>query len=89
MTDKPRFTITLDESTLDAVEKYKYEKNISTRSKAVSQLIHIALNERKSESKQPEMQPDDIIILEGFRASNDTRRMDMLCLALQSLKEGK
>lgn len=42
-TDKPRFTITLDPSTLDRVLEYKDENGISTQSKAIQKLIEIGI----------------------------------------------
>ena len=45
MTDKPRFSITLDETLFDRLERYRYECRFSTRSKAAVHLIEVALNE--------------------------------------------
>lgn len=43
-TTKPRFSITLEEETMDAVEFYRYKNRIVTRSEAAVRLIEIALD---------------------------------------------
>lgn len=44
-TDKPRFSITVDEDTLDRVDAYRGENGISTQSKAIVQLVKKGLEE--------------------------------------------
>lgn len=44
-TDKPRFSITVDEDTLDRVDAYRDENGISTQSKAIVQLVRKGLEE--------------------------------------------
>ena len=44
-TDKPRFSITVDEDTLDRVDTYRDENGISTQSKAIVQLVKKGLEE--------------------------------------------
>lgn len=42
-TDKPRFSISMDEETLKEVEDYRYKNRISTQSKAIVSLVKIGL----------------------------------------------
>ena len=44
-TEKPRFSVTIDEETLDRVDEYKYKNKISTQSKAIVKLVQMGLNE--------------------------------------------
>jgi SOS-response transcriptional repressor LexA len=56
-TDKPRFTITLDEDTFAEVMAYKAKNKLSTQSKAVQRLVALGL-----ESLSGEEQKEDPII---------------------------
>ena len=58
-TEKPRFSVTIDEETLDQVDEYKYKNKISTQSKAIVQLVRMGLQEMGIESgkKQPRCIP--------------------------------
>ena len=67
MTDKPRFSITLDEPLFDRLERYRYEYRFSTRSKAAVHLIDIALNEL---SNSDSLTDDEKMILEGYQAAD-------------------
>lgn len=44
-TDKPRFTITLEEETLNGVLSYKKKNKLATQSKAIQQLVEIGLED--------------------------------------------
>lgn len=44
-TDKPRFTITLEEETLNGVLSYKKKNKLATQSKAIQQLIELGLED--------------------------------------------
>ena len=44
-TEKPRFSVTFSEETFCKIKKYKKENRISTQSKAVAQLVSIAIHE--------------------------------------------
>lgn len=44
-TEKPRFSVTFSEDTFDKIQKYKEENGISTQSKAVAQLVSLAIHE--------------------------------------------
>ena len=44
-TDKPRFSVTFTDESFQKIQEYKEENNLSTQSKAVAQLVEIAINE--------------------------------------------
>lgn len=44
-TDKPRFSVTFTDDAFIKIQQYKKEQNISTQSKAVAQLVELALKE--------------------------------------------
>lgn len=44
-TEKPRFSVTFTDESFQKIQEYKDENNISTQSKAVAQLVEIAINE--------------------------------------------
>ena len=67
MTDKPRFSITLDEPLFARLERYRYECRFSTRSKAAVHLIEVALNEL---SHSETLTADEKIILEGYKVAD-------------------
>lgn len=66
-TDKPRFTITLDEDTLEQVIDYKDQNKLSTQSKAIQKLIKMGI-ERTNEKKTPGgILPPEIIPVPNMR----------------------
>ena len=86
MTQKPRFSITLDEPLFDRLERYRYEHRFSTRSKAAVHLIEVALNEI---SNNTELSGDELRILEGYKAADLGVRHIMEQAAKVSLLEKK
>lgn len=44
-TEKPRFTITMDENLLDQIDDYKFTNRIKSQSKAIVELVQRGLNE--------------------------------------------
>ena len=71
-TDKPRFTITLSDALYDDVTRYKETRNISTQSKAIQNLVAVAIKalaEEAEADKGPEPQTsDETAIVQGYRA---------------------
>lgn len=49
-TDKPRFSVTFTDDSFEKIRKYQKENNISTQSKAVAQLVELAISELTSET---------------------------------------
>lgn len=43
-TEKPRFSVSFSEDSFEKIKKYQEEHNITTQSKAVSQLVELAIN---------------------------------------------
>ena len=73
-TEKPRFSITLDEDLLGRVEDYRHENKISTRSKAVVQLVEKGINELlKAEAAEIKKAPSirDEALLNYFGQLNE------------------
>jgi metal-responsive CopG/Arc/MetJ family transcriptional regulator len=48
---KPTITITIDEETLKKIEDFQFENRITSRSKALSELIKLGLLELKKEEE--------------------------------------
>ncbi len=48
-TDKPRFSVTFTDDSFKKIREFQKENNISTQSKAVAQLVEIAISEIESE----------------------------------------
>ncbi len=51
-TDKPRFSISMDEKTYEKVIAYKEEKGIATQSKAVIKIMEMGLRDLEREAAQ-------------------------------------
>lgn len=85
MTEKPRFSITLDENLFDRLEKYRYEKKFSTRSKAAVHLIEIALDSLDGEPKN-ELPKDEKLVLDGYRKATYPVRRIILNAAEDAVK---
>ena len=53
-TDKPRFTVTIDEELLERLENYRFEKRCPNRTQAFLELLRRGLDEydRMKKSKQ-------------------------------------
>lgn len=53
-TDKPRFSITVDEEMLKQIEDYRFEKRFPNRNQATIELIRLGLEKLKSEENKSE-----------------------------------
>ncbi len=51
-TQKPQFTIVVDEASLKEIEDYRFEKRFPNRSKAINDLIKKGLEAVKQEEEQ-------------------------------------
>lgn len=65
-TDKPRFSVTFTDDSFKKIREYQKDNNISTQSKAVAQLVEIAINELESEidSVEQEAENEELSLLE-------------------------
>lgn len=86
MTDKPRFSITLDEPLFDRLERYRYEHRFSTRSKAAVHLIEVALNAIPENST---LTANEQTVLDGYRVADLSVRHIMEQSAKVALLEKK
>lgn len=51
-TTRPRFTLSLSNETLEAVENFRFEHRFSTRNQAIEELIRLGLEMIKQEEAQ-------------------------------------
>ena len=58
-TDKPRFSLTLDEGTMNSVLAYQKKYGLSTKSRAIQALVRSALEDYKEISPDPEGPRDE------------------------------
>ena len=56
-TDKPRFSITLDEPLLKRIDAYQLEHSFSTKSRAIQSLLEIGLNDMVSSGELKKESP--------------------------------
>ena len=73
-TEKPRFSITIDEDTLELVDHYRREENIKTQSKAVVQLAKLGLQKLGVDISDKNSAP--ALSTEALRLAKDYERMD-------------
>ena len=66
-TDKPRFTITLDNNMLEQVLEYKSQNRISTQSKAIQKLIELGMAGLSPTPSLSSLSPDEIQLLSDYR----------------------
>lgn len=70
-TDKPRFSLTMDDSLLEMVENYQIKHGYSTKSRAIQALVKAGLDdmhqeERKKTKKSPSLEDGDEEILNMY-----------------------
>lgn len=73
-TEKPRFSITIDEETLNLVDHYREEQNIKTQSKAVVQLAKLGLQKLGVDINKSKSAP--ALSTEALRLAKDYERLD-------------
>ena len=66
-TDKPRFTITLDNNMLEQVLEYKSQNRISTQSKAIQKLIELGMAGLSPKPSPASLSPDEMQLLSDYR----------------------
>lgn len=78
MTNKPRFTLTFPEDLLDAVDDYQKDNGISTRSKAIHELVLAGIEDMKeSGDLRPQYSPlqEELIDLTANMSDDDLRAL--------------
>lgn len=84
-TDRPRFSISLDDETFERVERYQESKQFSTRSKAVEALIWEGLEafgvQSEPKEKAPPISDEALRVAIEYDSAGDTDR-EIVRLAL-------
>ncbi len=85
-TNKPRFTITLDTTTLNQVLAYKDNNKLSTQSKAIQRLIEIGIKEtlhsgQESEGAETALLPDESELIDIYRSLNRDGKSTLIATA--------
>lgn len=73
-TDKPRFSVTFTDESFQKIQEYKDENNLSTQSKAVAQLVEIAINELE---KSDDMKIAPLYSSEASQLARDYDTLDI------------
>lgn len=73
-TDKPRFTITLDDETFDEVLAFKDRMNLKTQSKAIQKLVELGLAGLAAEQPAEEKTDANAIIVQKYHALDEIGR---------------
>ena len=85
-TDKPRFSVTFDDDVFSRIEEYRCRNGISTRSKAVAQLVEIAIASVVSDiaptKNAPSVSDEAMRIAQAYDAA-DTEAREMAGFALR------
>lgn len=89
MTEKPRFSITLDEEMLTKVEDFRHDNRISTRSQAVVKLIELAFASLDAGPDTDDLTPDERLIIDGYHAADVQHQEDMRDAAVRAIERGK
>ena len=58
-TDRPRYTVSVDNDLFQQIEDFRFERRFQTRSEATVELIRIGLESLKKEQEARESTPDD------------------------------
>lgn len=98
MTEKARFSITLDDDLFDRVDEYQHKNRISTRSQAIVKLIEIGYDvlieetDPKAENANlieyaRRLLDDEKEVIEGYRVASEPVRKIMLSAARDALKK--
>ena len=57
-TNKPRYTVSVDDEMFKAIEDFRFEKRFQTRSEATVELIRLGLEQLKKEQQEKEQKSD-------------------------------
>ena len=58
-TDRPRYTVSVDNDLFQQIEDFRFERRFQTRSEATVELIRMGLESLKKEQEARETTPDD------------------------------
>lgn len=92
-TDKPRYSVTLDEDVLEGVNRFKTENRITTQSKAIIRLVKIALEDLQQSGiiSTPLSCPDEgeSKLIGMYRDMNEEGKHKLLDCADDMIQSGK
>ena len=92
-TDKPRFSLTLDEDTFSKVLDYKERHGYSTKSRAIQALVEKSLAELKEQgvldAEKPSRSRKDEALLNLFHQLSDTGQDQVIDYADTLIASGK
>lgn len=58
-TDRPRYTVSVDNEMFQEIENFRFEKRFQTRSEATAELIRLGLEALKGEQQEAEASCED------------------------------
>ena len=58
-TDRPRYTVSVDNELFQQIEDFRFERRFQTRSEATVELIRLGLESLKKEQQTPREKPAD------------------------------
>ena len=59
-TDRPRYTVSVDNELFQQIEDFRFERRFQTRSEATVELIRLGLESLKKEQQTPREKPADV-----------------------------
>lgn len=92
-TDKPRYSVTMDEDVLKGVNRFRTENRISTQSKAITKLVKIALDDLQKSGimSKPSSHTDEreSKLIGMYRSMNEEGKDKLLDCADDMMRSGK
>lgn len=89
-TTKPRFSITIDESLLNRINKHQRDNKFATQNKAILDLVQIGLEELKSDASESnnDLSKNEITILDLIKRLNAKGQQKVIDYALDLQASG-
>ncbi len=89
-TTKPRFSITIDESLLNKINKHQRDKKFATQNKAILDLVQIGLEDLKSDTNESDnsLSNNELAILDLIKSLNAKGQQRIIDYALDLQASG-
>lgn len=89
-TTKPRFSITIDESLLNKINKHQRDKQFATQNKAILDLVQIGLEDLKNDTNESDvsLSNNEIAILDLVKSLNAKGQQKVIDYALDLQASG-
>lgn len=89
-TTKPRFSITIDESLLNRINKHQRDNKFATQNKAILDLVQIGLEELKSDASESnnDLSKNETMILDLIKRLNAKGQQKVIDYALDLQASG-